>query len=373
MTDTTQSSANASTNVPTALTDDESQRLESIAKEIEQLQNTATFNIAEHLAEAHGLFRYRRDEGGFGGWVESRLTISRQTAYNLLNVHERFGRECVKYLDTFSRSALILLAAPSTPDEVRSEFINRAQSGESILVADVKRAIASAKTPGADEDSKTAGDTEAKPPQQLEDKPSSPPQQQTAKPRGGRPSRSRTSSTRPSPSRSPSLKTQATPALSSLSWTHADPAVREQFVTAVGIKDLFEACPPDEREAFTAQHASDGNAEIKAGNSKDGERAVAHTQSAVSEELAELGRMKLALESEVEDLKAAMNAANCPTQEAIRRQLLSIAEVSLNIDNLRKLDDDLQRIIKKRGKTKDGTAPAGDGNPDLRRPLPEAP
>jgi hypothetical protein len=67
-------------------------------------------------AEAHGLFRYRRDEGGFAGWVEKRLKMSRRTAYNLLDVHEKFGGESVQILHTLPRSVLYLLAAPSTPD-----------------------------------------------------------------------------------------------------------------------------------------------------------------------------------------------------------------------------------------------------------------
>jgi hypothetical protein len=67
-------------------------------------------------AEAHGLFRYRRDEGDFAGWVEKRLKMSRRTAYNLLDVPEKFGGESVQILHTLPRSVLYLLAAPSTPD-----------------------------------------------------------------------------------------------------------------------------------------------------------------------------------------------------------------------------------------------------------------
>ena len=55
-------------------------RLEAIAKDIASLQTTAILRIAERLAEAHSIFHYRRDEGGFGGWVERRLNYSRDTA-----------------------------------------------------------------------------------------------------------------------------------------------------------------------------------------------------------------------------------------------------------------------------------------------------
>jgi hypothetical protein len=78
-------------------------------------------------ARARKLFLYKRDEGGFEGWVESRLRYSRTTAYNLLTVHERFG-ESVQSLDTLPRSVLYLLARPSTPDEVRQEAGERLQA-----------------------------------------------------------------------------------------------------------------------------------------------------------------------------------------------------------------------------------------------------
>jgi hypothetical protein len=126
-------------------------RLESIAKDIEQVQGTATLRIAALLAEARELFRYRRDEGGFAGWVETRLRISRQTAYNLLHVHERFGEQSVEYFDTFPASILYLLAKPSTPNEARDEVIARAEAGEPVSVADVKATIARSKT-AADDD-----------------------------------------------------------------------------------------------------------------------------------------------------------------------------------------------------------------------------
>src|SRR5262245_13931955 len=74
-----------------AMANDLSDRLETIAKCIESLTVKATLRVAAQIAEAHEIFRYRRDEGGFAGWVERRLGYSRQTAYNLLHVHERFN------------------------------------------------------------------------------------------------------------------------------------------------------------------------------------------------------------------------------------------------------------------------------------------
>jgi hypothetical protein len=129
---------------PTDLTDE---RLETIAKNIETLTATTTLQVAAQIAEAHEIFRYRRDEGGFGGWVETRLGYSRQTAYNLLNVHEQFGgQESVQSLDTLlTASVLYLLAAPSTPTEARDEIIERVKAGEPVSVAKVKNVVDAAK------------------------------------------------------------------------------------------------------------------------------------------------------------------------------------------------------------------------------------
>src|SRR6516164_4406422 len=93
-------------------------RLEVIASKIETTHATAALLIAALLAEARDLFRHCRDEGGFAGWVETRLQYSRSTAYNLLAVHERFGGENLsKCLDTLPRSVLYMLARPGTPQE----------------------------------------------------------------------------------------------------------------------------------------------------------------------------------------------------------------------------------------------------------------
>jgi hypothetical protein len=114
---------------------------EEKASRIEKTQATAVLEVAAHLAEVHQQYLYRRFEGGFRGWVEDRLKISRQTAYSLLNVHKRFGGQSVKNLDTLPRSALCLLAAPSTPEAARTEVVERAKKGENVSHKQVKRSI----------------------------------------------------------------------------------------------------------------------------------------------------------------------------------------------------------------------------------------
>ena len=113
---------------------------EAKAARIELVQATAVLEVAAHLAEVHRQHLYRRDEGGFQGWVENRLSMSRRTAYDLLNVHSIFGKVC-DASHTLPRKVLYALAAPSTPEPVRSEVIERAEAGERFTHAQVKALI----------------------------------------------------------------------------------------------------------------------------------------------------------------------------------------------------------------------------------------
>jgi hypothetical protein len=134
-------------------------RLEAIAEEIETLQANAIMRIAERLAEARSIFRYRRNEGGFGGWVEQRLHFSRDKAYDLLNVGERFGNQSVELFDTLAPTILYLLAKPSTPEAAIAEVCERAASGEKISTATTRKVIEAHKEgTGASEADDAAGD-----------------------------------------------------------------------------------------------------------------------------------------------------------------------------------------------------------------------
>ena len=127
-----------------AISDDE--RLESLAQEIARLHIKASLQIAERLAKAPQIFRYRRDEGGFTGWVENRLKLSSSTAYRLLDVHERFGGdESLSIWETLPISAVYLLAARSTPDKAVQEIAERVKVGEQISYAEAKKTIGRAR------------------------------------------------------------------------------------------------------------------------------------------------------------------------------------------------------------------------------------
>jgi len=122
-------------------------RLEALAAEIESVLGTAIMRVAALVAEAHELHRYKHVDGGFEGWVERRLKMSRQTTYNLLNVHKQFGGQSVQILDTLPRSVLYLIAPDSVPEAARAEVLERAQAGENLSHAQVKEIVTGHKKP----------------------------------------------------------------------------------------------------------------------------------------------------------------------------------------------------------------------------------
>jgi hypothetical protein len=139
------------------------EKLEALAKEIEQLSTEASRQIAKRLVAARDHFRYRRDEGGFTGWLETRLgdRVSVATAYRLINAYERFG-ECFSLWETLPASALYALAAPGTPEAAVKEVVDRVESGAKPSVADVKGTIGLAKG-GKNRAPKTSGSSKSKP------------------------------------------------------------------------------------------------------------------------------------------------------------------------------------------------------------------
>jgi hypothetical protein len=145
-------SENIDTSTPTAkadvstaaLSDAEfAKQLEALARDIEYLERNAVFRIAARLGKAHEMFLYRRDEGGFQGWTENRLGYSRSHAYRLLDVN-KWAKQSQGW-DTFGTlpvSAIYQLAAPSTPDEARTEIAERIKAGEKVSCTAVSETIA---------------------------------------------------------------------------------------------------------------------------------------------------------------------------------------------------------------------------------------
>ena len=102
------------------------------------VSDTATniIKIGEHLIKVKELL----DHGQFGLWIERELAWSESTAQRFMRVASQFKSVTVTDLKISSK-ALYLLASPSTPDEVRSEFIDKARDHEEITHKAVKDSI----------------------------------------------------------------------------------------------------------------------------------------------------------------------------------------------------------------------------------------
>lgn len=71
--------------------------------------------------------------GKFLIWVNAEFEMSKDTAQNFMAVFERFGEN--GNFPNFKPSVLYALSAPSTPEQVVSQALEKAESGEKVTVA----------------------------------------------------------------------------------------------------------------------------------------------------------------------------------------------------------------------------------------------
>lgn len=88
----------------------------------------------------------RLQHGMFGKWLDSEFGWTDRTALNFMRVANRFKSEIISDLK-ISPTVLYFLAAPSTPDEVREEAIDRATQGETITHKTAKIIVENSKHP----------------------------------------------------------------------------------------------------------------------------------------------------------------------------------------------------------------------------------
>ena len=82
------------------------------------------------------LIKDQLPHGHFLLWVAAEFEMSKGTAQNFMAVFDRFGKNVI--IKNFKPTVLYSLAAPSTPDSVVTQAIDKAESGEKVTVADVK-------------------------------------------------------------------------------------------------------------------------------------------------------------------------------------------------------------------------------------------
>ena len=111
------------------------QRTEEIK---ERLKRSAQdiWEIGQKLFEV----RSKLAHGQFDSWLTAEFGWSRRTAYNFIKVYEAFPERATVAQVNIAASALYQLSSPSTPPEVKQDFIKRAQGGEKITRQDIRLA-----------------------------------------------------------------------------------------------------------------------------------------------------------------------------------------------------------------------------------------
>jgi uncharacterized protein (DUF2267 family) len=124
----------------------------------ERLQRSAQdiWEIGQRLVDVRSQLKH----GQFDTWLKAEFGWSRRTAYNFINVYETFQERANLAQIDIATSALYLLAAPSTPQEVRDEYLDQARQGKKVTHKDLRQVM--------ERDSGAAAQPQ---PQSLADKP----------------------------------------------------------------------------------------------------------------------------------------------------------------------------------------------------------
>jgi hypothetical protein len=81
--------------------------------------------------------KQRLGHGNFLPWIDREFGMTDKSAQRFMSVAERLGDK-FDSVSNLSLTALYELAAPSTPEEVRTEVAERVAAGESVTTAEVK-------------------------------------------------------------------------------------------------------------------------------------------------------------------------------------------------------------------------------------------
>jgi hypothetical protein len=110
----------------------------------ERLRRSAQdiWEIGEKLAQVRSQLKH----GQFETWLKAEFGWSRRTAYNFINVYEALTEPASLAQINIATSALYLLAAPSTSQNVRDEILQHAHKGKIITHKSIRQVIESEKS-----------------------------------------------------------------------------------------------------------------------------------------------------------------------------------------------------------------------------------
>jgi hypothetical protein len=181
--------------------------------------------------------------GRWLAWLNRELGWSQSTARNCMRAFQLAQSKNANFADlNLPLSALYLLAAPGTPPEVQDQIVERAEAGEVVKVADVKKAIRTHKRSAQTDNSGTEHSTENEP-------------IKTAT----------TGASKTAPAADKSNDTKAARRASSYheiveAWDSAPPEERIKAINRIGLEPLFAALPqnwmPEIEKRLTARHQS---------------------------------------------------------------------------------------------------------------------
>lgn len=105
----------------------------------ERLQRSAQdiWEIGQRLADVRAALKH----GQFDAWLKAEFGWSRRTAYNFINVYETFQERANLAQIDIATSALYLLAAPSTPPDLREQYLQQAKSGKKVTYKELRDTI----------------------------------------------------------------------------------------------------------------------------------------------------------------------------------------------------------------------------------------
>jgi len=96
------------------------------------------WEIGQRLADVRSRLKY----GQFLTWLKTEFGWSQRTAYNFINVYETFGDRFAKLATVdIATSVLYKLAAPSVPEELRTQVLDAAEAGKKITHKSIQSAI----------------------------------------------------------------------------------------------------------------------------------------------------------------------------------------------------------------------------------------
>ena len=110
--------------------------LQASAQRIRAISASSMLAIGRELSEVRD--DVRGSPGGFHAWVMAEFEWSKRTAHNYIDVYRAFG-DCANFAQLpIAKTAAYLLAASTTPDEVRAAAAAQAEAGERVSFEGVR-------------------------------------------------------------------------------------------------------------------------------------------------------------------------------------------------------------------------------------------